>query len=523
MNGHWSDGVNVKPLLTPLRPSARRSSIDLGGLFGIDSGPSTPTPSTGTVTIADPTPAQLAEAAHLARRVTFGPTPALARSIASQTPARWLQQQLLPDLLPDPETDALLTRLPGLRWSIAETRDRVQAGETTPEALTDAVGRAAVVRMTWSRRQLLQVMVDLWSNHFPVPADGSTWDSRVDYDRTVHANALGRFSDLLVACTTHPAMLRRMGTDLSGPGRPNEHHGRELLELHTVGPDAGVTDAEVRDSARILTGVTIDPLTGEAVYRSDLHETGVVSVRGFTHANASPDGYPLLVGYLNWLARRPETARRVARLLATRFVSDRPPSGLVSRLAELYLDADTAIDTVLAALFTSPEFVHPSAVRVRRPAEDVLAAVRALGVRPDKAGVRGIDGLYWMLDAVGQAPLACRAPEGYPVAGSDWLGAAGLISRWNVHLALAGGWRPAGLVFPGWRALLPADLPGRYGDLLDALAVALGQRPPAEADRTAVCAAIGRRPTGAVDGAALDAEGPQLVALLLDSPAHCQC
>ncbi len=516
--------MTVKPLLTAVRPSARRSSIDLQGLFGIgETSPSTPVPSPSGVTVPDPTPAQLAEATHLARRATFGSTPALSRSVAGQTPARWLQQQLAPDSLADPDADRLLARLPGLTWSIAETRDRVQAGEASPQALTDAVGQAAVIRMVWSRRQLLEVLVDLWSNHFHVPADGATWDSRIDYDRTVRDNALGRFSDLLVACTTHPAMLRRMGTDLSLPGRPSEHHGRELLDLHTVGPDADVTEDEVADSARILTGLSVDPLSGEAVYRSDLHELGAVSVLGFTHRNTGPDGYPLLVGYLNWLARRPETARRVARLLATRFVADQPPNGLVARLAQVYLDTDTSIGSVLAALFTSPEFAHPSAVKVRRPAEDLVAAVRALGVRPDKAGVRGIAGLYWMLDAVGQAPLGCPSAQGYPVAGTDWLGAAGLVGRWNAHLALAGGWRPAGLVFPGWRALLPADLPGTYGDLVDALAERLVQRPVTEADRAAICAAVGRRPSAAVAGAALDAEGPQLVALLLDSPAHCQC
>jgi uncharacterized protein (DUF1800 family) len=516
--------VIVKPLLTPVRPLVRRrSSVDLPGFLG--SGPSTSRGQAGqgAALVSDPSPAQLAQAAHVARRATFGATPELVASIAALTPARWLQVQLAPDSFADREADAVLARIPGLTWSIAETRGRVEDGETSPAVLTDAVGQAAVIRMAWSRRQLLEVMTDLWSDHFNVPADGATWDSRMDYDRTVRDNSLGRFSDLLVACTTHPAMLRYLGTDVSRPGKPNEHHGRELLELHTVGPEARVTEAEVRDSARILTGLTIDPSSGEAVYRSDLHNLGQVAVQGLRHPNQNPDGYPLVVGYLNWLAHRPETARRVARLLAVRFVADNPPSGLVDRLARLYLDHDTSIAAVLTALFAAPEFSHPSAVRVRRPVEDVIGAVRALGVRPDATGTRGISGLYWMLDTLGQAPLACPAPTGYPARGTDWLSASGLIGRWNIHLSLAGGWRPSGLVFPGWRALLPADLPTTYGDVVDALADRVLLRRLADADRTAVCAAVGRAPSAAVTGAALDAEGPQLVALLLDSPAHCQC
>lgn len=513
--------MNVKPLLTSVRPLQRQFPADLRGLFG--DGGTTPTPPAGPSSglVTDPTPAQLAQAAHLARRATFGPTPRLVASIAELTPERWLRTQLAPDSFSDREADELLTRIPGLTWSIGETRNRVAAGETSPDVLTDAVGQAAVVRMAWSRRQLLEVMVDLWSNHFCVPADGSTWDSRIDYDRTVRDNALGRFSDLLIACTTHPAMLRAMGTDVSLPGDPNEHHGRELLDLHTVGPEGRVTEAEVLDSARILTGLCLDPISGEAVYRSDRHHVGAVSVQGLEHPNDNPDGYPLLVGYLNWLARRPATARRVARLLALRFVADDPPRGLVERLAQTYLEADTSVTAVLLALFGSPEFAHPSAVRTRTPLEDVLAAVRTLGAVPGKRGLQGISGVYWMLDAVGQAPLGCPRPAGYPVRGADWLTAAGLVGRWNAHLALAGGWRPAGLAFPGWRAMLPEDLPQTYGEVVDGLAARVLFRPLADDDRAAICAALGRSASAAVTAAALETEAPLVIALLLDSPGHC--
>ena len=60
--------------------------------------------------------------------------------------------------------------------------------------------------------------------------------------------------------------------------------------------------------------------------------------------------------YLLWLARHPKTAERLARKLCTHFVSDDPPSSLVTRLASVYTAHDTAIAPVLKALFTSREF-----------------------------------------------------------------------------------------------------------------------------------------------------------------------
>src|SRR5690606_39213187 len=106
---------------------------------------------------------------------------------------------------------------------------------------------------------------------------------------------------------------------------PNENHGRELLELHTVGRAAGYTEAMVRDSARILSGYTIDAgRTWRPSYDPGRHATGPVQVLGFRHANADADGRAVTEAYLRYLARHPATARRIARKLAVRFVSDRP-------------------------------------------------------------------------------------------------------------------------------------------------------------------------------------------------------
>ena len=84
-------------------------------------------------------------------------------------------------------------------------------------------------------------MVDFWSNHFNVTTpSGSVWDLKSTEDRDViRPNALGNFTDLLMASAKSPAMLRYLNNDRSRGDKTNENYGRELLELHTVGVDGG--------------------------------------------------------------------------------------------------------------------------------------------------------------------------------------------------------------------------------------------------------------------------------------------
>ena len=119
---------------------------------------------------------------------------------------------------------------------------------------------STLARAAWSKRQLLEVMVDFWSNHLNVtnPSD-SVWSTRHDYDRTViRKHALGKYSDMLLASATHPAMMTYLNNAESTKDQPNENYGRELLELHSVGVDAGYSEEEMYNSALIMTGFGID-------------------------------------------------------------------------------------------------------------------------------------------------------------------------------------------------------------------------------------------------------------------------
>ncbi|MEU4215917.1 DUF1800 domain-containing protein [Actinoplanes sp. NPDC026623] len=460
---------------------------------------------------------------HLLRRATYGPTAESVAEIRRLGTKAWLERQLAPAGIPDAACDSLMTRFPYLELPISELRSRVKAG--TMRYGWDTMlqlGFAATSRAIWSERQLFEMMVDFWSNHLNVTnPSADVWDNRHDYDRKViRSHAFGRFADMLKASARHPAMLTYLDNRFSTRAAPNENYGRELLELHTVG--LIYTESDVKNAARLLTGLTVDWDTGEYRYSLNSHATGPVRVLGFGNANpTAAGGEKAALAMLDYLAMHPATAKRIVTKLAVRFVSDNPPASLVTSLTKVYLANRSAIVPVLRALFNSAEFRGSVGAKVRTPYEDLVATVRAVGYGPDASGTTGIESLYWLINSSGQAPMAWAPPNGYPDVAAAWTSPGGLLSRWNAHLNIVAGYRPKEFQRPENLAReLVGKLPATYGALVDALARRLFGRTLPAAHTAALTGYFGKAPTAAL-GAADSAVGwkfSQLVALMLDSP-----
>src|SRR6266481_5478921 len=306
-------------------------------------------------------------AVHLLNRLGFGPRPGEARAILSGGLDRWVREQLEPGA--DAELETRLSRLSTLAYSLPQTvalygaEDQRGLGQVIDEFNT-----AKVIRAVHGRNPLQEVLVDFWFNHFNVyTADGFARPATPSYERdAIRPHVLGRFRDLLGATARHPAMVYYLDNYLNtvarsvGGGRIvggiNENYGRELMELHTVGVDAGYTQADVVDAARCFTGWGIDSLRvgGNFVFRPGSHDQGAKSVFGLTLAagGARDDGDRLL----DHLARHPATARHVSRRLAERLVADAPPDGLVERAAQTFLATQGDIAEVVKTIVGSPEF-----------------------------------------------------------------------------------------------------------------------------------------------------------------------
>lgn len=490
-------------------------------------------------TAAAPSPAPVAPAApgllsddpvlHLLRRTTYGPTPALVAEVKALGTSAWLDQQLAPQSVDDSACERLVAAYPLLSKSPAELRAELKNGAWTA---MEQVVRAHLVRSVWSKRQLFEVMVDFWSNHFNIATPSSeVWDCKPLDDRTViRPHALGRFADMLQASARSPAMLRYLDNADSRGTKPNENYGREILELHTVGIGAGYTENDMRQSALALTGLSVwnswdKNVPAEQVggfrYRADFRYKGPLNVLGWSLANPNAiDGEAAITSYLNYLARHPATARRLATKLCLRFVSDTPPAALVDKLAGVYLASDTAIVPVLRALFASAEFAASVGQKARRPYEDVVATMRVLGLKPanDADPGKAMADVAWQIGQLGHAPLGWHPPNGYPDVAAAWSSAASTLGRWNAHVAHAQGWwAKNGLPAPDLRALVDAPTVTTVGQLVDRLSRALLCQPMRAEDAAALVTFLGIPATTAPRKWDLDLL-PILAALVLDSP-----
>lgn len=469
-----------------------------------------------------------AELRHLLSRFSYGVTPALVKQgQAAGGGAAWLDRQLDHRSIPDDAADAMrgwfpyLDKTPGELEAEAERPGGRQGWETGVD-----LQRWSLLRRVASTRQVHEQMVEFWSNLLHVPSpEPKCWPLRPEYDRVVREHALGRFEDMLVECVLHPAMGCYLDNALSTAKSVNENLGREVLELHTVGIEAGFDEAMVRDSAYILTGWQCDRFgTWERFYAPEHHKTGPVRVLGFSDQNQSADGREMSRQYLRYLANHPSTARRVARRLAVRFVSDEPSAALVTHVANAFTSSGTDIKTTLRALVAHPEFAASVGQKTRTPTEDGIATYRALGVqvrRPtrddDAANV-----IAHQISLIGQAPFDWARPDGFPDVADAWTSTSRMLGSWQVHWSLSGGyWPRSGVAYRPRTAWLP-KLPARFDEVVDHMSRQLLARPASKRMQQAASTYTGLSPRTRI--AKPDDLSPfrltKVLSTLLDTPAH---
>jgi uncharacterized protein (DUF1800 family) len=414
---------------------------------------------------------------HVLQRVTFGPRSGDVARVKAIGLDAWLERQLDPGRLDDSALEGSLRALPTLTMSIAdlqreyprpdaETRRKLAAGnldpremptlypmEKRPARIVGELQAARMLRAVASERQLQEVMVDFWFNHFNVFAGkGEVRWYLTAYERDViRPHALGRFPDLLRATARHPAMLFYLDNWLStrpgyvvrgGPNQGrrtglNENYARELMELHTLGVDGGYTEGDVTEVARAFTGWTIHRPRQDAryLYRPQLHDYGDKRVLGrVIRAGGERDGEEVLA----LLIEHPSTARFIASKLVRRFVADDPPPALVDRVAAVYRGSGGDVRAMLRVIFASAEFRSPevAGAKIKKPSEFVASATRAVGATVE---ARGALALARAAAEIGEGYYEASPPTGYPDRAEAWVNPGALLARLNFALSLAEG------------------------------------------------------------------------------------
>jgi len=473
---------------------------------------------------------------QLLNRITFGPRPGDVERARQMGLEAFLDEQLHPDEIDDAAIESRVRELPTLSMSPEELVENfpepmkaakrareqehgrpgpgrtpaapMRAGEPAPQPgvmqademqgprrVIMELAQEEVLRAVYSERQLQEVMVQFWMNHFNIfaPKGADKWLTTSFERDTIRPRTLGKFEDLLVATAKSPAMLfyldnwmsaaptlsntrrrnaygrqaprgewpgrswrpfgrgvwRRFGGSPTrppaarrsqpAPVRPNkrglnENYGRELMELHTLGVTGGYTQRDVIEVARCLTGWTIDRPRqgGEFVFDPRLHDFGEKVVLG--HKIKAGHGVEDGLRVLHLLARHPSTARFIALKLCRRFVADAPPPALVARASQTFLHSKGDMRAVLRTILTSPEFYSQAAYRakVKSPLELVTSSLRALGARTDASLP-----LLQLIARMGQPMFQYQAPTGFPDRASTWINSGALLMRMNFATQLA--------------------------------------------------------------------------------------
>ncbi len=342
--------------------------------------------------------------------------------------ANYLEWQLDALSIPDAAIDVLLQRYPSLKLSSREIQDAyVLTGR--PDVPVQDLQTACVLRSVFGKRQLLERMVEFWTDHFNIDQASSECGvlKTTDDRDVIRAHALGTFPELLRASAHSGAMLFYLDNYSNQAAGVNENYARELLELHTLSP-GHYTETDVRELAQVLTGWTIwrpnDAAYGTFRFRAEWHATGAYTVLGRTYG---PNGGQAdFERVLDQLATHPATALFLARKLCRWFLGHHVPKSVELAVAREYARTGGEIKAMLRVVLR-PEHLAPAVAssKLKRPFTFVTSLLRAT-----RAVVTDPRALLDELDVMGQAPFHWGPPDGYPDTAKYW--SKSLLNRWNL-------------------------------------------------------------------------------------------
>ncbi len=337
---------------------------------------------------------------------------------------------------------------------LPELRREALAARNPQEFVNSELIENKLYRAIYSNRQLEEVLVDFWMNHFNVfNGKGPDRVLLTSFERdAIRPYVFGHFKDMLLATARHPAMLFYLDNWQSQVPRDdipfppgfrraglNENYGRELLELHTLGVHGGYTQNDVVAVARAFSGWTIyDPQKfAEFQFNPAVHDRKEKVVLG--HTIAAMGGEQDAMEVIDILAHHPSTAQFISKKLAQRFVADDPPQALVDRMASTFTKTDGDLRAVLQTMFDSPEFLSEGAwqAKIKSPLEMVVGAVRSLN-----ADVTDTFTLAQRIADLGEPLYGKLEPTGYPNTGDAWTNTSSILGRINFATALAAGQIP---------------------------------------------------------------------------------
>jgi uncharacterized protein (DUF1800 family) len=288
-------------------------------------------------------------------------------------------------------------------------------------------------------------LVDFFSNHFSVSSSNLIMRAlapTMDLE-AIAPNITGRFSDMLFAVQSHPAMLHYLNNVQSvGPNTPlatkrknkglNENLAREILELHTLGVKSTYKQADVTELAKAITGWSVGGFKrGESMgflFREPVHEPGTRQILAKTYAQKGVEqGKAILFD----LANHRDTAKHVSSKLVRHFVSDEVDESQVEAMIQSWLNSQGDLTQVITTMLQHPASWTTTNRKLKTPRELVISVCRSAQIESLRPN------FIRSLTTMGQKPFNAGSPAGYKDTQDAWSGPAAMLSRieWSAYVS----------------------------------------------------------------------------------------
>ncbi|MBC8155902.1 MAG: DUF1800 domain-containing protein [Bacteroidetes bacterium] len=365
---------------------------------------------------------------HLYWRAGFGATPAVIRR-DSHRPLKKVVRDLLQNNPFVPLTVVGPTEVVNRKALKGMFRDGMLDRDALKTRIKENTGHIRDLNVLWAEKMgtgedaLREKMALFWHGHFAcrVLSPGAIQH----YLNAIRQNALGKFSDLLMAVSKEPAMLQFLNNQQNRKNAPNENFAREVMELFTLGRTDGssvnYTEADVKDAARAFTGWGFNA-QGAFMFRQNQHDDGPKTIFGQTGNFTGEDVIRLLL-------EKKQTARFVTTKIYRFLVDEQPTSAAantrINTLADRFYSTGYDITDLLETILTADWFYEPAIVgnRIKSPVELVAGMQHTLDLTFGQK-----QSLIFIQRTLGQVLLYPPNVAGWP-GGRNWIDSSSLLFR----------------------------------------------------------------------------------------------
>jgi len=293
-----------------------------------------------------------------------------------------------------------------------------------------------------------------WGNHFAISEKDSLADfSTGPYQREIiRPNMIKTFEDMVQEVTRSWCMIHHLDNSESvGPNSKrgiesrdtiNENHARELLELHTVSPEAGYTQDDVINLAYIMTGwghkwnnKVLE--TGDVWFDQDKHQKGEKIVLGKKYKN---EGKRELSKVIHDLSNHPQCIKFVSTKLCRHFITDNPTKDMVDPVIKAWTNSNGNLIKIHKAVIQQAYKNNNFTYKFQLPEVWIMQLSRIfdlnLPISSKKMNYEfkfepsnRQEQLTWYLNEVGHSPYRPKQPNGWSDYEVDWISPELLLRR----------------------------------------------------------------------------------------------